>query len=312
MKLKHETVVAGKQKPSHAAKFLVVPLLVLSLIVTACGSASTAAKKSVKKQVIDGIAVYYNPHIAKLLPKNLRGGTLKDISYAAALPSVGVVKGKLSGWEVQLGEAVAAVLGMKFVGTPSTAFDSFIPSIQAGRYNVSFDSFIVLPSRLKEVDILGVFKDGTTFATKKNSGITINKVTDLCGHSVAVIAGSAYIPQITAIGPSCKALGKSAPVIMTFPDQSSAALAVQSGRAQVFATLADQMGYYLKATGYQLVESPLEVDATYVGPAIKKGIGLSRPIANAMNYLIKTGVYAKILAYWGVHKGLVFRAKLFK
>ena len=72
---------------------------------------------------------------------------LLDITYNDFAPDEYVSNGKLVGWEVDLGQAVAATLGLSWHPTSSASFDTFIPSLQNGRFNTSFTSFIVTRAR---------------------------------------------------------------------------------------------------------------------------------------------------------------------
>ena len=70
------------------------------------------------------------------------------------------------------------------------SFDTFIPSLQNGRFNSSFTSFIVTSARTKVIDIVSLYNVGTGFAAKAGSSVkTVNSNVDLCGDNVAVIVG---------------------------------------------------------------------------------------------------------------------------
>lgn len=293
-----------------------VVLLVAALTLAACSSSpppsakakTAAAHRSV---TVDGATVSYDPAIASTLPASMRGGTMKDISYNAAFPSVGVKNGHLTGWEIKVGKAIAAVLGMHWQATASAAFTEFIPDLQDGRDNVSFTSFIYTPARTKVINIVGFYDTGTMFATKAGSSLVIRSLTDLCNRTVAVIAGSSYIAEINGVDVTCRSHGEAPPALQTYPTQPAAALAVSSGRAQVFATSAGQMGYYIKQTGHEFTEQPLELTLVPEGVGIAKRLGLTHPIAQAFDHLVATGAYARIMHHWGLTKGLVTHALVF-
>jgi len=295
-----------------------VLVVVTALTLAACGSSTPNAKARTTKQAahpsltVDGATVSYDPAIARLLPASMRGGTLKDISYNAAFPSVGVEYGQLTGWEIKLGKSIATVLGMHWQATASAAFTEFIPDLQDGRDNVSFTSFIYTPARVKVINVVAFYKTGTVFATKSGSPIVVRSLTDLCNRLVAVIAGSSYIAEINGVDATCRSHGQAPPTLQTYPTQPAAALAVSSGRAQVFATSAGQMGYYIKQTGHEFTEDPLELALVPEGAGLAKGLGLTQPIAAAFNHLVSTGVYARIMHHWGLKKGLVTHALVFK
>jgi len=47
------------------------------------------------------------------------------------------------------------------------------------------------------------------------------------------------------------------------------------------------------------------------GAGLTKGLGLSKPIADAMDVLIKSGAYAAIMKKWSITDGLVDHATVY-
>jgi polar amino acid transport system substrate-binding protein len=256
---------------------------------------------------IDGQTVSADAKLAAMVPASVKKSGLLDITYNNAPPDEAVVGGSTVGWEVDLGQAVAATLGVPWKITTSGNFDSFIPGLQNGRYNTSFTSFIQTPARLKQIDIVTYYNVGTGFAVKKGSSITIKRPTDLCGHSVAVLEGSAFIQQIQSI----KCGSEPAINVMSFPSDSAAELAVQSGRAEVYSSSADQLSYLIQQTAHQFVLQPLDFDQVPEGAGVTKGSGLTKPVALAMDQLIKSGAYAAIMKKWSLSQGLVKKATVY-
>lgn len=271
------------------------------------GASSAGASTSGYSVRIDGKKITTNAKLAASVPAKVRATGLTDITYNNAPPDEQVVGGTNVGWEIDLGRAVAAELGLKWKLTTSGNFDGFIPGLQNGRYNTSFTSFIQTPARLKQIDIVTYYDVGTGFAVKKGSSIKISKPSDVCGHTVAVIEGSAFIQQIQGI----KCGGKAAPKVQSFPSDSAAELAVASGRVQVYSSSEDQLSYLIQKTEHQFVLQRLNFDPVPEGAGVTKRIGLSRPIARAMDALIKSGAYAAIMKKWSLTYGLVKKATVY-
>lgn len=283
-----------------------VAALALSAAAMTAASASAATAHSV---TIDGQKIMTNAKLAASVPAKVRATGLTDITYNNAPPDEQVINGTNVGWEIDLGRAVAAELGLKWKLTTSGNFDGFIPGLQNGRYNSSFTSFIQTPARLKQIDIVTYYDVGTGFAVKKGGSISIKKPTDLCGHTVAVLEGSAFIQQIESI--KCTAIGKHAIQVQSFPSDSAAELAVSSGRVQVYSSSEDQLSYLIQKTAHQFVLQPLNFDPVPEGAGVTKGLGLAKPIANAMDALIKSGAYAGIMKKWSLTYGLVKSATVY-
>jgi polar amino acid transport system substrate-binding protein len=279
------------------------------LSAAAMTAASAGASTAGSSVTIDGKKITTNAKLAASVPAKVRSIGLADITYNNAPPDEQVVNGTNVGWEIDLGRAVAAELGLKWKLTTSGNFDGFIPGLQNGRYNASFTSFIQTPARLKQIDIVTYYNVGTGFAVKKGTSIAIKKPTDLCGHTVAVLEGSAFIQQIQSI--KCKAAGKATITVQSFPSDSAAELAVSSGRVQIYSSSEDQLSYLIQKTAHQFVLQPLNFDPVPEGAGVTKGLGLTKPIANAMDALIKSGAYAAIMKKWSLTYGLVKKATVY-
>jgi polar amino acid transport system substrate-binding protein len=270
----------------------------------ASGSSSSAAPTTFD---VGGVKVTADPTLAAKVPAAIRNtGVLNDLSYNNAPPDTAVVNGTLQGWEIDLGQAVAAELGLKWQATSSGAFDSFVPSLQNGRNDVSFTSFVETSERLQQIDFVTFKTIGTAFAVKAGSSLTIKKPTDLCGHVVSSLAGAAFNAQVTSIDCS----GKSSITLDTFPSNAAGELAVSSGRADVWVVDEDQMSF-LVAKNKQFVMQPLIYAQQNEGAGISRASGLAPVIGDAVNALIKSGAYNAIMKKWNTTSGLVTHAGVY-
>jgi polar amino acid transport system substrate-binding protein len=307
-----------RRHKTRRAAAAVAAFAMICSIAAACGSSkddsSTSSASSsgstAGKLTIAGHSIAADPTLVAELPAAVKSkGVLADITYNNAPPDESVVDGKLVGWEVDLGAAVAAELGLKWQPTASGAFDSFIPGLQNGRYNTSFTSFIQTPERLKQIDIVTYYNVGTGFAVKAGNALAINAPTDLCGHSVAVIEGSAFIQQLQGI--KCSAAAKPAVKVQSFPSDSAAELAVSSGRSEVYSSSEDQLSWLISKAANQFKLQPLDYMPVPEGAGVTKGSGLAKPIADAMDKLIQSGVYKAVMAKYSITEGLVDKATVY-
>ena len=305
----HREAIAPSSKHVRRSTRRALAIAGSTVLVAAALAASASATSSGYSVTIDGQKISTDSALAATVPASVRTTGLTDITYNNAPPDESVVNGKTVGWEVDLGQAVAAELGLKWNMTTSGNFDSFIPGLQNGRYNTSFTSFIQTPARLKQIDIVTYYNVGTGFAVKKGSTLSIKKATDLCGHSAAVIEGSAFIQQIEGI--NCKKAGKPAVSVKSFPSDSAAELAVNSGRADVYSSSEDQLSFLIQQTAHQFVLQPLDFEPVPEGTGVTKGLGLTKPVANAMDALIKSGAYQAIMKKWSIQSGLVAKATVY-
>jgi polar amino acid transport system substrate-binding protein len=283
-------------------------LLTGNMVASAAGVTRGAAA-SPTSVMVDGVSVSEDPALAGTVPSGVQKAGLLDITYNDFAPDEYVSNGKLVGWEVDLGQAVAATLGLAWHPTSSGSFDTFIPSLQNGRFNTSFTSLIVTGARTKVIDIVSLYNVGTGFAAKVGSSVkTVNSNVDLCGDTVAVIVASAFIGQLAGLNPACKKAGKPSINVQTYPSDAGAELAVGSGRADLYATSVDDIGWLIHQTGHEFAQEPLNLQPGPEGVGVSKGIGLDKPITQAVNHMIATGSYRALMAKWGVTGGLLTRA----
>jgi polar amino acid transport system substrate-binding protein len=290
----------------------------VALVASACSSSSSASSSGGSASSgssptapvtfqVGSVKVTTDPALAAKVPSAVRSaGVLSDLTYNNAPPDESIVNGTLQGWEVDLGQAVAAELGLKWQATSSGAFDSFVPSLQDGRDDVSFTSFVETSARAKQIDFVTYKTIGTAFAVKAGSSLTIKQPTDLCGHVVSSLVGAAFNSQVQSI--DCGS--KSKITLDTFPSNAAGELAVSSGRADVWVDDEDQMSF-LAAKDKQFVMQPLIYQQQDEGAGISQSSGLAPVIGQAVDALIQSGAYQEIMKKWDTTSGLVAKASVF-
>lgn len=263
---------------------------------------------------VAGVLIEKNDEIAALVPEDVASeGKLTAIQYDNAPADTFLDEdGELVGWGPDLARAVAAVLGLEYEAEVSGAFDTFMPSIQNGRYDTSWASIIITDERLEVVDIVSAHESTTGVITNEGSSLNIADPADLCGLRVGALAGSAFLIQIDEIAAICADAGEPAPDVDSFPQQGAALLAVQSDRLDAFMTAKGQLTWLFRdGTDVEGLEiQPLDYQPNLEGVAVGKDSGMSEPIAAALNALIEDGSYEKILAEWGIDFGLVESAEI--
>jgi len=207
------------------------------------------------------------------------------------------------GMDADLAHALGAVLGLK-MDVVNANFSGIIPGLASGKYGLGMSSFTDTLARQKVVDFVTYFSAGTSFFVKTQGGPAIETLADLCGHTVAVEAGTTEQSDALGQASKCKKAGKPAEKVSSFPDQSSANLALSSGRAQVGMADSPVAAYQVKQSAgkFKLVGQSYGV-APY-GIAVPKADGtFDKAILDALKDLIANGKYASILKTWGVQSG---------
>jgi polar amino acid transport system substrate-binding protein len=273
-------------------------LLVAGALLAACGSSKNSAG------TITGSAIPKDAAAAALVPTDIaKRGTLlvaSDASYAPdemmATDGTTVV-----GMDADLSKAIGDVLGLKTT-ISNAVFDTIIPGLVSGKFDLGASSFTDTKEREKQVDFVTYFTAGEGFYISSASTASFNGLDSLCGHAVAVEKGTTEETDATTQDATCKTAGKPGVTVLSFSNQNDANLAVSSGRAelgfldsQIAAYVVSQSKGKFKLTGTAFATAPY-------GLAMAKG-GLAPAVQAALKVLIANGEYAKILAAWGLTEG---------
>ena len=208
------------------------------------------------------------------------------------------------GMDADLSQALGQVLGVP-VHLNNATFDTIIPSLQSGKYNLGASSFTDTKARQKQVDFVDYFLAGEGYYVKAGSSWKPNGLAALCGHTVAVESGTTEQTDAQTQAAKCKKGGKKSVNVESFADQNQANLAVSSGRAQVGFADSQVAAYIVSQSNGQFVNSGTPFELAPYGLAIPKGAGLTKPIDNTLTTLIHDGIYLKILKKWGLQQGAV-------
>ncbi len=235
--------------------------------------------------------------------------------------------GAISGWDIDLGNAICKVMGLVCTFNNVT-FDDIIAQLKAStpsevaggdkpRYSFSISSWSPTQSRENSgIDFVTYYKAGEAWLVKVG-GPTINSAADMCGHSVAVESGTTeesdawgYMGQSvggTAIAgdkDNCPS-GKDIKVL-SFGTQTDANSALLSGRAD-FGWLDQPVAdYQVKQLAGKLAIGGKPCSVAPYGIAMVKGSPLEKPITDAVKYLIdNNSYYANILTTWNVTDGAI-------
>ena len=193
--------------------------------------------------------------------------------------------------------------------TSSASFDTFIPSLQNGRFNSSFTSFIVTGARTKVINIVSLYNVGTGFAAKIGSSVkTVNSNVDLCGDTVAVIVASAFIGQIGGLEPRVQERRQASDQCPDLPVGRRRRTCRRQRPGQPVRHVGGRHRLADSPDGPRVRPGAAQPATRPEGVGVSKGIGLDKPIAQAVNHLIATGSYRDLMSKWGVTGGLLTRA----
>jgi polar amino acid transport system substrate-binding protein len=245
----------------------------------------------------------YNAAAAKMVPASLKGKVLQVATDATYPPDEMMSGSTMIGFDVDLMKAIGTTLGLK-INETNVTFDSIIAGIQAGKYQVGNSSFTDTKARQASVNFVDYFQAGEGVYAKSSSNAKFTGLMSFCGLTVAVETGTTEQSDAVATAKKCPASKKL--TVLPYPTQTSANLAVSSGRAAVGFVDSQVAGYIVsQAKGaFKLVGKAIKV-APY-GIATSKsaaGKGLALAIQKALQVMMANGTYNAILAKWGVTAG---------
>lgn len=212
-----------------------VPALAL-LALAGCGSSSssssTATTASTATTSGSGGAV---ASIAAQVPTAIKSkGTLTVAADATYAPNEFVASDghTVIGMDADLMSALGTVMGVK-VKLVNATFDTIIPGLASGKYDIGASSFTDTKEREKTVDFVDYFSAGISFYAKSSANPGVKTAADLCGKTVSVEKGTTEQEESEAQSKKCTKEGKKAVTVLTYPDQNGANLAISSGRAEL-------------------------------------------------------------------------------
>jgi polar amino acid transport system substrate-binding protein len=280
-----------------------VPALTV-LALAGCGSSSTSSSTTTAATSTSSAV---NASVAAQVPAAIKSkGTLTVAADATYAPNEFIASDghTIIGMDADLMKALGAEMGLK-VNMVNATFDSIIPGLAAGKYDLGASSFTDTKEREKTVDFVDYFSAGISFYAKSSSNPAVKTVEDLCGKTVSVEKGTTEEEEATAQGKKCTKAGKKSVTVLVFPTQNEANLAISSGRAELGMADSPVAAYQVKqASGaFKLIGETY--GAAPYGLAIPKKSGLTTPILAAMKAVIANGEYMKILTKWGVQAGAI-------
>jgi len=297
-------------------------LMAAVLVLTACGGSSTPTATTSGPGKVATIAAEVPSTVS---------GPIQIATDATYAPNefVDPNTGAISGWDIDLGNAICKVMGLVCTFNNVT-FDDIIAQLKAStpsevaggdkpRYSFSISSWS--PTQAREdsgIDFVTYYKAGEAWLVKVG-GPTISTAADMCGRSVAVESGTTeesdawgYMGQqvggtaISGDKNNCKAAGKPDIKVLSFTTQTDANSALLSGRAD-FGWLDQPVAdYQVKQLAGKVKIGGQPCSVAPYGIALVKGSPLEKPITDAIKYLIdNNGYYSSILKTWNVTDGAV-------
>ncbi|MFG2633293.1 ABC transporter substrate-binding protein [Streptomyces sp. NPDC048362] len=225
----------------------------------------------------------------------------------APLNYVGSDQKTLTGSEPDFGRLVAAVLGLK-PEIKNFTWENLFVGIDSGKVDVAFSNVTDTEERKKKYDFASYRKDNLAFEVLKKSTWNFDgDYENLAGLTVSVGSGTNQEKILLEWKAKLAKEGKKL-TVKYFPDQNATNLALGSGRIDAF--FGPNPGVAYRARQTARTPNPTRGAGTFSGAGAslqgliaataKKGSGLAKPLADAINHLIENGQYAKWLAAYNL------------
>jgi polar amino acid transport system substrate-binding protein len=273
-------------------------------VAAGCGSSNNDNSSSTGGGTLTAasFSVQTDPAIAGQVPADIKSsGSLSVAADATYAPDEFIASdGKtVIGMDADLAKAIAQLMGLQ-ANVQNIPFDSIIPGLAAGKYDLGMSSFTDTKDREKTVDFVTYAIAGTSFFVLASGGPDIASLDDLCGHKVGAEKGTTQAEDATAQDQKCTAAGKPGVTVSVFPDENGVNLALSSGRIDVAMADTPPADYAVKQSDGKFKLSGSSYGNAPYGIAMSKDSGLQQPVLAAVKALMADGTYKKILDYWGV------------
>lgn len=209
--------------------------------------------------------------------------------------------GKLTGFDIELGEALAAKLGTT-IKWEETSFDQMMSSLATGRVDIILSGMTDLPARRDAVKFIDYLKTGPQFYAMKDRSAEFPNMLALCGKKVGASRRTSFPVEIGKWSEdNCVKAGKPAILVTGTDGSSDARTQLRQGRLDAAVQGGETMPYIMGQEPNTYVTVGKAFTFQYVGLAIgKKDDALAAELSDAMTKLLADGSYAKIAAKWGL------------
>lgn len=235
--------------------------------------------------------------LAHDVPAAWRGKTL-TVAVTVFPPYEVLSNGAITGLDPDLYQALGTELGVRF-RIVQTTFDSIIPGLQSGRYQVSspLGDFV---ERQKVLDMADYAEGSSSLLVPSDATFRPTNVMQLCGQTIGIESGSAETGVTAVLNQRCTSAGKAAVTVRMFPDVSSATVAATSGQIRGVLTDAAANEYAAQQARGTFDNLLLTGGSDIPGwgatfaMGTPKGSGLATALVAGLKRLAASGTYQKI------------------
>lgn len=208
--------------------------------------------------------------------------------------------GKLSGFDIDLIEAIGAKLKLKPVAM-NMDFQGLIPALQGKRLDLINSAMYINEKRAAQVDFVPYLKIGNQVVVDLNNPSNITgRDNSLCGKTIAVTLGGIEETYARQDDERCKAASLAAVKVQTLPTAQASALSLRQGRADaIFESTPGVVQLLRDVPNVYKTVGPEFESSTQIGFAVDKGNNAMRTaLEAALKEIVADGTYRQIITKW--------------
>ena len=245
-----------------------------------------------------------DPAIAATVPKDIRatGRLVIGVNVPYAPNEFKNSDGQIVGFDVDVMNAMAKTLGLA-PDYRETAFESIIPSVQGGQFNVGMSSLTDTAERQSTVDFVTYFQAGTLWAQRPGKPVDPDAA---CGRRVGVVTASIQeTKELPTRSDACVAAGLAPIDTVVYQRQDDLTHALIAGEVDAMTADSPVTGFAIKLSAGELEPAGAVFDSAPYGWPVAKGSPLAQSLRKALEHLMQSGEYRTIATMWGVDKGMI-------
>ena len=270
--------------------------------------------------VVAGCSTPEEPEVADSVPAEIAeigtllaatNPTFPPAGFRAPIEFRDVQRGEVTGFEVELMEAVAAELGLD-VEWREVSFQEVLDDVASGAVDVGAAAITVTDERLSQVSFVTFYETGLQWAVREPNAAGVSP-NDACGARVAVQAGTVPAEDVAERSAACESAGDDPIEILEYDGQDEVTAAVLSGVANAFVTDAPAVEWAVRQSGgtpnaastvntgrLATLGQPYDV-APYGWAVVDDQLG--QALLEGLQAIVQSGEYADILESYNVEDG---------
>ncbi len=204
--------------------------------------------------------------------------------------------GALTGFDVELGEAIGQKLGVKWTWQ-ETSFDQMLPALTTGRVGAIMSGMTDYASRHEASTFADYLRSGPAFFVQQSRAADFKDMAALCGKNVGASRRTSFPNEIAAWS-DAHCPGNPIKVVGT-EGSADARTQLKQGRIDAAVQGNETLPYVMEqeSKAYMALGGPIATQLTGIALPVHDA-ALQQAVAGALDALIADGTYHALLAKW--------------